>query len=152
MLANFSGVEFQKTISKFRKRKRKSLSCVHVFEKREFRHFLVVVMQRRQRNVQKAWCTCKVVVFANINLLLFFCRSRCRRPRRCLSSLCGRRREEEPQQSTACRRFFLFPLVSPSCKMTRSPRLAHKVIVMLQNRPFYSCVLSALGPFSRKSR
>ena len=33
--------------------------------------------------------------------------------------------------------------------MTRSPRLAHKVIVMLQNRPFYSCVLSAqLGPFS----
>ena len=33
--------------------------------------------------------------------------------------------------------------------MTLSPRLAHKVIVMLQNRPFYSCVLSAqLGPFS----
>ena len=33
--------------------------------------------------------------------------------------------------------------------MMRSPRLAHKVIVMLQNGPFYSCVLSAqLGPFS----
>ena len=41
--------------------------------------------------------------------------------------------------------FFLFPLVSPSWKMTRSPRLAHKVIVMFQNRPLYSCVLSALA-------
>ena len=30
MLANLSGVEFKKTVSKFRKRKRKSLSCVHV--------------------------------------------------------------------------------------------------------------------------
>ena len=33
--------------------------------------------------------------------------------------------------------------------MTRSPRLAHKVIVMLQNRPFYSCVLIALA-FDRR--
>ena len=30
MLAKLSGVEFKKTVSKFRKRKRKSLSCVHV--------------------------------------------------------------------------------------------------------------------------
>ena len=33
MLVNFSGVEFQRTVSKFRKRKGKSLSCVHVFHK-----------------------------------------------------------------------------------------------------------------------
>ena len=39
--------------------------------KREFRHFHVVVVQRRQRNVQKkAWCTCKVV-FAHLNLFCF---------------------------------------------------------------------------------
>ena len=33
MLAIFSGVEFLKTVSKFRKRKRKSFCCVHVFHK-----------------------------------------------------------------------------------------------------------------------
>ena len=33
---------------------------------------------------KKAWCTCKVVLLIN---LLLFCRSRCRRRRRCLSSL-----------------------------------------------------------------
>ena len=30
--------------------------------KREIRHFHVLVVQWRQRNVQKAWCTCKIVV------------------------------------------------------------------------------------------
>ena len=35
---------------------------------------------------KKAWCTCKVYVLLILNLLLF-CRSRCRRRRRCLSSL-----------------------------------------------------------------
>ena len=33
MLAIFSGAESYKTVSKFRKRKRKSLSCVHVLDK-----------------------------------------------------------------------------------------------------------------------
>ena len=43
---------------------------------REIRHFHVVVVQWRQRNVQKKWCTCKIVVLPNLKLLLF-CRSRC---------------------------------------------------------------------------
>ena len=34
MLVNFSGVQLQRTVSKFRKRKRKSLSCVHVLNKK----------------------------------------------------------------------------------------------------------------------
>ena len=46
--------------------------------KREFRHFHVVVGQRRQRNVQKK---------RDARAKLLFCRSRCRRCRRCLSSL-----------------------------------------------------------------
>ena len=33
MLPNFSGVEFLRTVSKYRKRKRKSLSCVPVLDK-----------------------------------------------------------------------------------------------------------------------
>ena len=48
--------------------------------KREIRHFYVVVVQRRLRNVQKSVifvCFC----FANLKLL-FFSRSRCRRRRR----------------------------------------------------------------------
>ena len=52
MLANFSQVEFQSAISKFRKRK--SLSCVYVLQKNKIRKFCVVVVQRRQRNMQRA--------------------------------------------------------------------------------------------------
>ena len=36
---------------------------------------------------KKAWCTCKVVILSIMLNLLVFCRSRCRRRRRCLSSL-----------------------------------------------------------------
>ena len=39
--------------------------------KREIKHFHVVVVQRRQRNGQKAWCTCKVVVLL-ISTIAFF--------------------------------------------------------------------------------
>ena len=51
-------------------------------------HFHVVVVQRRLRNVEKIKSVMHVqsCCFANINLLLL-CRSRCRRRRRCLSSL-----------------------------------------------------------------
>ena len=69
--------------------KKKKESCCLVFPsstKREIRHFHVVVVQRRQRNVQKSVMHVQSCCFANLNLLLF-CRSRCRRRRRCLSSL-----------------------------------------------------------------
>ena len=49
MLASVLGVEFQRTVSKFRKRKRKLLSCVPVLDEREIRHVHVVVVQRRLR-------------------------------------------------------------------------------------------------------
>ena len=51
---------------------------------REQRHFHVEIAQRRLRNVQKSVMHVPSCCFAN---LLFFCRSRCRRRRRCLSSL-----------------------------------------------------------------
>ena len=54
--------------------------------KREIRHFHVVVVQRRLRNVQKSVMHVQSCCFANINLLRY-CRSHCRRRRRCLSSL-----------------------------------------------------------------
>ena len=76
-----------KTVSKFRKRKGRFLS--HVFTsstKREIRHFHVVVVQRRQRNVQKSMIRGQSCCLINLNLLLFS-RSCCRRRRRCLSSL-----------------------------------------------------------------
>ena len=56
-------VKFQRTVSEFRKRKRKLLSCVPVLDKREIRPFHVVLMQRPLGNVQRAWCTCKAVAF-----------------------------------------------------------------------------------------
>ena len=64
-------------------------SCCLVFPsstKREIRHFHVVVVQRRQRNVQKSVMHVQSCCFANLNLLLF-CRSRWRRRRRCLVKL-----------------------------------------------------------------
>ena len=58
-------------------------------KKHEIRHFHVVVVQRQQRNVQKSVMHLQSCWFAN--LLLLFCRSRCRWRRccrrRCLSSL-----------------------------------------------------------------
>ena len=64
-------------------------SCCLVFTasmKREIMHFHVIVVHRRQRNVQKSVMHEQSCCFANLNQLLF-CRSRCRRRFRCLSSL-----------------------------------------------------------------
>ena len=57
LLANFSGVEFLRSVFKLTKSYRKPFSCVHVSIKRETtetRKFHVVVVRRRQRNVQKS--------------------------------------------------------------------------------------------------
>ena len=53
--------------------------------KRGFRHFHVLVVQRRQRNVQKSVMHVESCCFANLRLLLF-CRSRFRRRPPCLLS------------------------------------------------------------------
>ena len=57
----------------------------------EIRHLYVVVVHRRQRNVQKSVMHVQNCYFANL-CLLGFSRSRCRRRRRCLSSLICRLR------------------------------------------------------------
>ena len=67
-------------------------SCCLLFPsstKREIRQFHVVVVQRRQRNVQKSVMHLQSCCFAYLNLF-FFCRSRCRR--RCVNSLLFHRR------------------------------------------------------------
>ena len=72
-----------------KKQKKKRESCCLVFPastKAEIRHFHVVIVQRGQRNIQNNCDTRAKLLFCLINLLLF-CRFRCRRRRRCLSSL-----------------------------------------------------------------
>ena len=62
MLANFFEVDSKGLYQSTGEEKE---SCCLVFPsstKREIRHFHVEVVKRRERNVQKAWCTCKVVV------------------------------------------------------------------------------------------
>ena len=54
--------------------------------KREIRHFHVVVVQRRKRNVQRSVMHVQSCCFACLNLLLFG-RSRCRRRHRSVNSL-----------------------------------------------------------------
>ena len=64
-------------------------SCCLVFPSstnREIGHFHVLVVQWRQRNVQKSVTRVQSCCFANLNLM-FFCRSRWPRRRRCFSSL-----------------------------------------------------------------
>ena len=68
MLAIFFQLEFLRSVSKFRKRKAKSLSCVPVVTNREIRYFHVVVVQRLQRNVQESACDARTK--------LLFCQSK----------------------------------------------------------------------------
>ena len=80
----FSRVKIKEFI-KVQEWKRKQGRCL-VFTssiKREIRHFHVVVMQWRQRNVQKSVMHVQSCCLASRSLLLF-CRSRWRRRRRCL--------------------------------------------------------------------
>ena len=66
-VAFFSAVEFLKTVSKFRKRKARSLSCVHVLHKTWNLAFSRrIVGQWRQRNVQKS----------AMHEQIFFCQSK----------------------------------------------------------------------------
>jgi len=70
MLAIFFWCWILKDCIEVGKRKRKSLSCVSTsFKNREIRHFHVVVVQWRQRNVQKSVQSC---CFVNLKLLFFF--------------------------------------------------------------------------------
>ena len=87
-------------------------SCCLLFPsstKREIRQFHVVVVQRRQRNVQnKRFARAESCCFACLNLLLF-CRSRCRR-RRCVNSLLVNLSKDvfERRTSTGSVFFFIF--------------------------------------------
>ena len=65
-------------------KKRKSFSCVHVL--REIWHFHIMVVQWRERNVQKSVMHVQSCCFGNLNELLF-CRFRWRHRRRFLSYL-----------------------------------------------------------------
>ena len=73
---------------KVQEKKKKVLSLFPFSVKREIRQFHVVVVQRRQGNVQKSVMHVQSCCFARLNLL-FFCSSCCRRRRRCISSLIG---------------------------------------------------------------
>ena len=87
MLANVSGVALHSSKGLYQSSGKEKESCCLVFPsttKREFRHFHVVVVKRRQRNAHKKHV--QSCCFANLNPLSFY-RSRCRRHRRCLSSL-----------------------------------------------------------------
>ena len=88
MFTKFSGVESERTVSKFRIRKRNFCDVFTYSLKRvrEIRKFHVAILQRWWlRNVQKSVIHVQSC-FAKINLFLF-CHSRCHGCRRCLSSL-----------------------------------------------------------------
>ena len=85
----FSGAEFERTVSKFRKRKRKKNCVLFTYSiKRagEIRNFHVAVVPTTAKKcAKKAWCKVQSF-FANFNLFLF-CHSLCRRRYHWLSSL-----------------------------------------------------------------
>ena len=58
MSGKFSGVKSERTVSKFRKKEKENVSVVFTYpikRAREIRKFHVSVVQRRLRNVQKAF-------------------------------------------------------------------------------------------------
>ena len=72
MLGNFSGVNSKGLYLRSEKEKE---NCCLVFTssiKRETRWFHVVVVQQRQRNVEKSVMHVPSCCFANLNLLCFF--------------------------------------------------------------------------------
>ena len=68
MLAKFWGVESERTLSKFKKRKKKCVLFTYSI-KREISNFHVAVVQRRQRNVEKSMMHVQSYCFANIYVL-----------------------------------------------------------------------------------
>ena len=87
MWANFLGVE-----GLYHSSGKEKESCCLVYRsstKPEIRHFHVVVVQRRHRNVRKSVMYVQSCCFAKLNQLLFWC-SHCRRCCACLSSLLSR--------------------------------------------------------------
>ena len=86
MQTNSSGAKFLSTISKLIKRKKIMSLMFTFFTKREIRHFHVVVVQWRLRNVQKSVMHVQNCCFSNLSLLLF-CFSHCRLYHHCWSSL-----------------------------------------------------------------
>ena len=85
-LGKFFWSSILKDCIKVQEKKKKVVLLFASSAKRELRHFHVVVLQRRLRNVQKSGMHVQSCCVANLNQLLF-CRSRCRRRRRSLSSL-----------------------------------------------------------------
>ena len=92
MLAILFGVEFywKDCIKDQEKKKKVVVLCSRPRQNVNLGTFTLVVLQRQQRNVQKSVMHVQSCYFAILNLLRF-CHSRCRRRRRCLSSL--KRRE-----------------------------------------------------------
>ena len=89
MLANVSGVALHSSKGLYQSSGKEKESCL-VFPsttKREFRHFHVVVVKRRQRNAHKKHV--QSCCFANLNPLSFY-RSRCRRHRSLIKDLGSR--------------------------------------------------------------
>ena len=79
MLAKFFGVKFYRIVFQCSKKGKGSFCLVFLSStKREIRHFHIVVVQRRHRNVQKSVMHVHSCCFANLNQLPF-CRSRWRR-------------------------------------------------------------------------
>ena len=123
----FLELNSKKTVSKFRKRKKKGRCIVFTsWTKCEIREFHVAVVQGRQRNVQKSVMHVQSCCFANLNLRVLVCRSRCRRRGRCLSFLIVVKKEREGE------------IRDPSSRLDPVERLDYNVSINNVCTEFYS--------------
>ena len=115
ILAFFSGVEFFEDFNPSSEKEESRCLVFTSSTKREIRHFHVVVVQGRQRNVQKSVMHAQSYCFANLNQerikggssftlsclnLLLLSRSRWRRRGSCLTSLMGTRKNKAREENT----------------------------------------------------
>ena len=89
LLAIFSGVDYQRTVSKYRKRKRKSLSSVHILHETWNQALIITSCQgKRKGKCKKSLIKMHIQshCFANPNIMPFCC-SHCHHHHHCLSSI-----------------------------------------------------------------
>ena len=125
ILAIFSAVEFWDCI-KVQKKKKKAVAVFTSFTKREIRHFHVVVVQWRQRNVQKnvthAQSCCFAILSAFMSFSLTSPSSLLKFPNKGLTNL--RVNHESIDHMTS------WPHLSTSCEKTSNKNPTHRACIL----------------------
>ena len=120
---------------------------VYVLHKREIRHFHALVVQKRERNVKKVWCTCEVVVL----LIKLACSKRSDSGERCGVKKAMESRGGLGRAPLLLPRFYFFALLFTSHRSRLSERMEQAIIkpIVFLTFSLPSASLDLKVPFAR---